>query len=321
MANSVIHIPIVDDVDPVLARLHVTSAGQVAAAQEGYVISATSDSWWWEVTIPEACVGIYRITIENSDGATVSLLYVWVEADDTSTYIASGDIASLQIQANGVSGGSTSFTDWNDGQRLDLILDDIQSKVTEARDSSSDWDDGQRLDVILDDIQSSLSNSGGGSSSCEDWDDGERLDLILDEILSRVSSIGSGVISTTYPVSTDGSLKTLVLGDDYKQSNSRSLDWEFDAIPGFSIGSADGKLGIKLNDVGLLVNADSSRVTDLGGNRWKVSFDIDQVDWGGMAPGYYDYSAEIHQGGEEVTIVRNQNQRSRVLLVEKQTNS
>lgn len=74
-------------------------------------------------------------------------------------------VHTFQIQAE-----PALHADWQNGGRLDLILDAIAA-------STDDWDDGGRLDTILDAI----------AASTDDWDEAGRLDTILDSIVTKVS--------------------------------------------------------------------------------------------------------------------------------------
>lgn len=108
----------------------------------------------------------------------------------------------------------------------------------------------------------------------------------------------------------------LIIGDDYKGDNDRSIDLTFDAISDFTT-AAIGKLGFTSRDDSLLVTG--GVVVDNEDGTWTVSFEIDQADTAGLTPGSYNWSVEISQGGEEITVGRNETKVEQIQWVEKHT--
>ncbi len=155
-----------------------------------------------------------------------------------------------------------------------------------------------------------------------DWTDGGRLDTILDGVQGKTDTIGSGAAVVPSPTTDAGELSDIIIGDDYNDANNRAFIWEFDAIPGFSIGSCDGRFGVEHPEASVqkfLVDSGTANITDVGGGRWQVKFEVDKAVTQNLIEGAYDYSVEIHESGEEITVARNLTPRDRVRLVTKQT--
>lgn len=288
MPNTTVRMDIVDDALPTSVIMEAAETGLVAPNAAGYSLSSVGE-WEWEFTVPEACVGVYRVYATDGDGVTVSQGYVWIAADDTGTYIAVADFGTAKsLSLNTIA--DTLVTEWADGGRLDLILD-----------------------AILEDTNMLQT----------DWTDGGRLDLILDAIQVQADLIGTGSAFLTTPVSLNGTINgSIIIGDDYNAANERAFEWEFAAITGFNAGTATGKFGAKHvnrpNDYSFLVT--NGTVTDEGGGTWKVSFDLDKTDTESLIEGSYDWSVEIVDGGEEITIAGNtETPRNLLKLAEKQT--
>ena len=98
MANTIVQIDVPETLLPARALLFPAEAGLVAANPLGYTVLAGAESWQYTITVPEACVGIYRVEVRDGDGVTVALGWVWIVADNTSTYVAEGSLARLITQ-------------------------------------------------------------------------------------------------------------------------------------------------------------------------------------------------------------------------------
>lgn len=248
MANTNIQIDLPEEMNPVLAFLTPAEPGLVAPDPAGYAISVGSLQWQYSITVPEPCVGIYRVTAVDGDGITVGLGWVWIETNDTQTYVSDRSFVS----------------------------------VASYRDRS-----------------------------------------ILVDIQAQTDLIGSGTVFTSPPVTETGQLDAIVIGDDYNKANNRSFKWTFDAIPGFNIGVCTGKFGAKHSSnpsaYSFLVTAPAGDITDLGGGRWQVEFEIDHTKTDELPQAFYDWSVEITEDGEEITIAKSRDTRDRVRLVHKQT--
>jgi len=89
-------------------------------------------------------------------------------------------------------------TDWTNGGRLDLILDDILADTAELQ---TDWVNGGRLDLIVDAILADTNELQ------TDWTNGGRLDLIIDAILADTGTDGVVISTATAQAIADEILK------------------------------------------------------------------------------------------------------------------
>jgi hypothetical protein len=141
----------------------------------------------------------------------------------------------------------------------------------------------------------------------------------LQAIKEKTDLIGTGAAIVSAPVSGDGDLLFLIIGDDYLASNNRALEWSFDAIVDFTT-SAVGKLGMVNSENATETYLNSTGVvSEISAGVWKVSFDIPATALTSLTPGYYDWSVSIEEDSVAVTIVRNRQNKTRVKLIEKQT--
>lgn len=143
--------------------------------------------------------------------------------------------------------------------------------------------------------------------------------VALAAIQAKTDLIGTGAAFAESPVSEDGTIIPLIIDDDYLAANGRALEWTFDGITGFTT-SATGKFGLeKANDPTKTAIITGGVVTDEGGGTWKVSFDILNTDLTALTPGEYEWSVEISEGGVLITTIKNQQNKTRVTLLAKQT--
>lgn len=138
-------------------------------------------------------------------------------------------------------------------------------------------------------------------------------------IKAKTDLIGTGTAIVSAPVSGDGDLLELIIGDDYLADNGRALEWTFDAIVDFTV-AAVGKFGLVNSEDATEVYLNSTGdVTEVSSGVWKVSFDIPADALTSLTPGYYDWSVSIEEDSVAVTVSRNRQNKTRVKLVEKQT--
>ncbi len=113
MASTIIQFDLPEELLPVLAILAAAETGLVAPDAAGYIVDSGASAWQYSITVPEACVGIYRINVWDGDGITVGQGWVWIEANDTGTYIADGSFAifkkSKQDAQDGVKSDASSI--------------------------------------------------------------------------------------------------------------------------------------------------------------------------------------------------------------------
>lgn len=141
-------------------------------------------------------------------------------------------------------------------------------------------------------------------------------------IKPKTDLIGSGTAFTAVPVSELGQLDKIIIGDDYLKANSRSFKWTFDAIPGFTIGTCTGVFGVKASSnpaLSFTSTATTTDITDLGGGRWQVEFEVAKTLTSALPQGTYDWSVEIVQAGTEITVAKSKDRQSPVRLMVKQT--
>jgi hypothetical protein len=261
MASTVIQADIAEDWAPILGKLFITEVGQVAPDSNGYSLTLDANiGGKYTFTVPEACVGIYRVELSNDVGAYVGQGWVWIEADDTNTYVASNDFVSVHTYK---------------------LLNEVDTNVDE---------------ILV--------------------DTGTTIPATLATIDSCTSVIGSGTVTINAPVADDGGLLYLVIGDDYLAANGRALEWTFDEIAGITA-SAVSSFGLKNpNDATDLADF-TGTVTDLGSGTFKASVEINDPDLVDLAPGYYDWSLSVVEGGTKITIAQNLQDKTRVQLLEK----
>lgn len=148
-------------------------------------------------------------------------------------------------------------------------------------------------------------------------------DTQLDDIQDKTDLIGVNTVVLAPPAINDTSTTDLIIGDDYNAANDREIAFEFTAITGFTLGVCTAKFGAKKPDSPtvnfFLVTAAAPAITDVGGGMWKVVFEIDKAATSSLKPGTYDWSVEIVEAGEEVTVAKNTKTGSRIRLIEKQT--
>lgn len=163
----------------------------------------------------------------------------------------------------------------------------------------------------------------GGSPANTDLVLGVISDNDLAAVKAKTDLIGANTVVLAPPALNDSTSTDIIIGDDYKIANDRQITFQFAAITGFTVGTCTGKFGAKHNatpSVDLFsVTASTSAITDIGGGMWQVIFEIDKDVTAALKPGSYDWSAEIVEGGEEVTVVKNTKTSSRLRLIAKQT--
>lgn len=287
MATSEIIIDTIEETGSLLARLTETDGSQVAPNASGYVLTLNGANQY-TIGVVEACVGIYRVGIENSDGLEFRFGYVWITADDVGPYYAVDTyvLATIHKYLEEQTGTNLTALPWNPAWDAE-----VQSEVADA------------LAAYVVPTKT-------------------EFDAAISSITDKTDLIGTGTGIVNAPVTDDGGLEYIVLGDDYNAANDRAFEWTFPAIAGFTV-AATGKFGGELPNattaqVWLITNG---IVTDEGSGMWKVAFDLDKAVTEDLAEGNYDWSVEIVEGGEEVTIAQNLQTHTRVKLIEKQTNA
>lgn len=138
-------------------------------------------------------------------------------------------------------------------------------------------------------------------------------------IKAKTDLIGTGTALVSAPVTDDGGLLELVIGDDYLAANGRALEWTFSEISGITT-SAVGRFGLADAATGTEVYQNTSgTVTEPTAGTFKVSFDIPKAALASLPPGDYNWSVQVTEGSYCITLAKNRQNRTRVKLVTKQT--
>lgn len=325
MASTVVEFNLPEEAAASRAVLSATVSGQVAPVAGGYVATpSVSTPWRYTLIVPEACVGIYRIEVQNSDGVIVGLGWVWIKSDDTNTYISSGDHAGLlasqsadallktidtKVEPSAIRGAVGLASANIDTQFTGLVNATTASAIRAAMGLAAASIDSQ-LSAL-----SAVGVANGASLSTIDGivdailvDTGTTLPATLALIESRTQLFGTGLAVVTSPVADNGDIKEIVIGDDYSSDNTnRSFDFTVDN-PG---NIADSALAVcrfggrhrtdKTNR--WLVTGTAS---DVGSGKLKLSFDLPSEATAALKDGDYLWSVEMEDdSGNIITKVKN----------------
>jgi hypothetical protein len=131
------------------------------------------------------------------------------------------------------------------------------------------------------------------------------IDALIDAIKAKTDTLGVASVTATSPVSTAGTLATIVRGDDYLAADGLALEWSSSAWPDLSGAS----IAMTLRDVeedAVAVTAAGS-VTVAGAGTQTVSVDLQAADTEDLLPGIHSYKFDVQAtlaGGSVVTLVR-----------------
>lgn len=126
------------------------------------------------------------------------------------------------------------------------------------------------------------------------------LDVTNVLTLSDVQS-GATVLS---PVTQAGKLATIVIGDDYLAAYGRAFQWTIDAPTGFVLGTSTCSFGGEA-ERGTASWLSSGTITDVGGSRWTLKFNLTKTQTGALTEGLYKWSVEVKAADStEHTVVR-----------------
>jgi hypothetical protein len=93
MASTKVVADIPEALAPTKLFLEITEVGQTAGNVAGYTVTETDD-WLYEITVPEACVGNYRVIAKNVSDTVVGVGYVYLE-DTTLTYRVTSELEGI----------------------------------------------------------------------------------------------------------------------------------------------------------------------------------------------------------------------------------
>lgn len=224
------------------------------------------------------------------------------------------DGVSFQVEATQGSGTAVTFSDDGTGTRnytistdrasTDLVIGTIQALESVALGEGE-------TDAIVALIGTPTNTDLAG--------DHDALDALLDAIKAKTDLIGTGTATVTQPVSSAGTLSAIVIGDDYKSTNSRAFTWTV-TDPGNIATPASATCvfgGKRVN--GTDVWSVSGTVADAGGGNLTLTFELDATDTASLDAGKYYWSVELQDdSSNEITTSRNAIG-GYVELVEKQT--
>ena len=124
---------------------------------------------------------------------------------------------------------------------------------------------------------------------------------------------GGGVGQVGPPVLADGSVRVLVIGDDYKATNGRGLSWTITT----TVTVASCRLAIYQNATRQMV---ITGTPTNGTGSATLSFDIDGDDWAPMTNGDAELNVEMRDAaGNEITPIHTFIANRKVRLIHKYT--
>ena len=209
MATTNIQVDLLEENSPVLAFLYNTFSGQQSGNPAGYSLTLGSQDLLYTFPVVESCSGIYRLIAQNGDGVAVGQGYVWIEADDTNTYITSSDYQILKSREEIISkintvsvGNGTGLTNipWNSAWDAE-----VQSECTDALNAYDPPTNAEMIARTLDNSLYALETSVDGLNNISSTD-------VSNSVLSSMSGYG---VSKTSEVTQ----RTLPSGQ-YLQSSS-----------------------------------------------------------------------------------------------------
>jgi hypothetical protein len=245
-------------------------------------------------------------------------------------------IARLEVEVSGFEG---------DGQsQLTLLVDqdgDIAEFTTEVL---SDDDDVQLIDLPSVRIRSgavlsiTLVSDNGSHTSIDvtatlyrvltdadvrvEMDANSTIASAVETTNDTIDGITKGNVEISPVVAARGTINgPIIIGDDYLATHEKAFKWEVPALPGVAFGDATCFFGGK----SVYLDTPNSwsvegTVSEVDADTWELSFDLPKSATESLEPDVYDWSAEVRDAAaNEVTRVRNTEDRYRVRLVEKQT--
>lgn len=124
-------------------------------------------------------------------------------------------------------------------------------------------------------------------------------------ILAKARLIGTAEAALRSPMLESGGFaEPLVIGDDYLESLSRSIEWTVTS----AVAPASGKIGFRREGKSrstsdkFTLSADSEQIEDLGSNRYRIYFDMPRSTTIGKTPDNYEYQLSLFDGsGNKIT--------------------
>lgn len=111
---------------------------------------------------------------------------------------------------------------------------------------------------------------------------------LLATISSQTGLIGTGSALVASPVTPQGKITQIFIGDDYLDANGRSFQWTITEPTGFTAGTSTCSFGGSNGTDEWLV---SGTITD-NGSTWTLKFDMTKTDTA-IETGNYDWTVEV----------------------------
>lgn len=125
------------------------------------------------------------------------------------------------------------------------------------------------------------------------------LSTTIDAIAAKTALIGTGSALLQQPVSSQGKIAQIFIGDDYLSANGRSFQWTITEPTGFVAATSTCTFGGEDKDGNTW--SVPGTITD-NGSTWVLSFDMTKTDTA-LDAGIYDWTVEVKSaGGAEHTV-------------------
>lgn len=313
MANTPLVFDVPEDYLPLTVQLYATSVGQVAPAASGYILTPGIPGQYSAV-VPEACVGIYRLTVHDGDGADIAQGYIWIQADDTNTYIANGTYAECltvkYLQDNvGTAGAQLTSIPWNSSWDAE-----VQSECADAL-AVYDPPTKAELDTAAASVVSGVTgafpanfsalgiNASGHilrvvlcDTTTENTDvttlEYDVTQAIATEIINNVIAGLSGLKPRVITSYDDASLRiTLQEGDDYKITDGTHVDILVSLPSGVDGGTCTGSFVAEHRTYKSLRLTGTPAIVNVSGS-WYLRHEFTKAQTDNGA-GEYDYVSKV----------------------------
>jgi hypothetical protein len=127
----------------------------------------------------------------------------------------------------------------------------------------------------------------------------EAMDALIDAIKAKTDLIGTSGAIVSAPVSTQGKIAQIFIGDDYLNANGRAFSWTIAEPTGFVAATSSCFFGGS-NGSGATWLV-TGTITD-NGSTWTLRFDMTKTDTN-LTPGLYEWTVEVKSAsGVEHTV-------------------
>jgi len=115
------------------------------------------------------------------------------------------------------------------------------------------------------------------------------LNTTIEAIAAKTALIGTASAMLQAPVSSQGKIAQIFIGDDYLSANGRAFQWTITEPTGFTAATSTCSFGGEDKDGNKWLV--SGTITDQG-STWLLSFDADKIATA-VPPGIYDWTVEV----------------------------